>query len=49
MKLSTKAFWISLPGWMKRSHTPVRADQAKSARPVPCGAFQHTARRCAGA
>jgi hypothetical protein len=27
MKLSTNAFWIGLPGWMKRSRTPVRTDR----------------------
>jgi hypothetical protein len=31
MKLSANAFWIGLPGWMKRSRTPVRANQARSA------------------
>ena len=24
LKLSTKAFWTGLPGWMKRSSTPLR-------------------------
>jgi hypothetical protein len=42
MKLSTNAFWIGLPGWMKRSRTPVRADQANSARPVNSGPLSMT-------
>jgi hypothetical protein len=42
MNLSTNAFWIGLPGWIKRSRTPVRAHQAKSARPVNSGPLSMT-------
>jgi len=45
MKLATNAFWIGLPGWMKRGRTPVRAAQANRARPVNSGPWSMTADR----
>ena len=34
LKLSTKAFWVGLPGWMKCSLTPLSLDQKNMALQV---------------
>ena len=42
LKLSTKAFWIGLPGSMNRNCTPVRSDHKNMALPVSSGPLSTT-------